>query len=844
MKKITSSIAFIFLFASIICNSAFAAFGGGPFGTDSFGGGPFNDTFGGGAFASTFGEGLTTLQQMQAVGNLTFYKNYATSQASGAADYSAGSPTLTVTAARSGSAPATYYDAGGVLQTMTTANVPRWTQGYYDTTGFHSRPGLFVENTVTNRALWSSAFENVVWTKTNITAVDGGSLTGSPTTTVTTLTATSTDGTLTQAFTDAAAGVYTADIFVKRKTGTGTISLRANTADGYTDITTSVSALMWTRVQVQSSSATNPTFDLKISTSGDELYVVAADLAKLPYMTTHIPITTTARARAAEQVAYTIASNRTAGAESIFIKFTPTGGSFANDNIQRTLTSTDTKNRDMRKLNTNSASRQYANITDNVNVLAFGTTAAAAGTSYVFAGAISHTPPQPYVSFSMQGTREGVYTAADFTDPAWGTNFYVGSSTTNTLQANGIFEAIAIYAGFKDVPDVNKVSSIMSTAVAAKQYSLLPDTYTSSNVVSGSTTGTTLDMALYEFHGRLIRTGADTILMFNRVGSDVDAALPGQFTLRTYTISTASWGAESTIYDPGLTYTTSEMFVRIVGSQLYMYIVKYVRATPGDGHSVIVLIKSTDLTGASWGSEITIRGDTNGRPNFGGWLTTSNPSLNYLVFVGDTGNNCFLYQTTDNGETFSVGPTITTGTTVWGEGEFTNISGGRIIGLLRDNAGNYMYQVNSSDYGATWTSPFNTFLGSAAGVKVTPKLIHAAGHPERLVTYFYDRGDSRSKISGPTAEDDAFNNVWLTPYLLGTASQGNGDICISNATTLQYLIYTTKETGDVPKQTDVLWWVWKDIYNYVQLTAGGPFGSGDMGTGPFGTGAFGTGGFA
>lgn len=750
---------------------------------------------------------------------LTFYKNYALSQTTANADYSAGSPTVTVTAARSGSAPATYFDSNGVIQTTTTANVARFTQGFYDSTGFHSRPGLLVETggsltTGKNGLLKSFTFADVAWTNTTITVNDAETGVGGPSATCSSLTATGASSGLTQAVTDAVAGKYTASIFIKRKTGTGTINLRANTADSYTDVTSQVGST-WTRIQVTSSSATNPTFDIQLVTSGDAVYVYGAQLEKYPWMTSFIPTDTAARTRAAETVSYVTAGNRTATAETSFIKFTPIGSNFVNDAIQRSLLGTDTKDRNMVKSNTGTTVRVSPNATDNSGVVATGTTSPVAGTSYVIAGACTHSVPLPYSRAYAGGVMETNYTAGDWTDPAYGTNFYVGCRSVATLQANCIIEAVAIYAGFKDVPDANHISTTLNTSLAYHNYTFLPAAYTSANLVSGGSGGTNVSGSDYQYLHRFVQLDSDTLIMYARIGADDDPLLPGQITRRTYTISTDTWSSPVTIYDPGATYTTGDIAAFIVNGSIWIFMTRYDRSTPTDGKCKIDVIKSTDgLTGSSFGSEVNIRAyGVEGRPNFGGYIDGAN-GAKYLVLVSDAAHETHMYQTTDGGITWSNGPSVYAGATDYNEAEFINISRNRIIGVFRNQAGAYVQQAVSSDNGLSWSSIFSTGIGASSGIKVQPKLIQAAGYSNRLILYFYDRGDSRLKISGPTLEDDAFSGSWLPIYLLGTASQGNGNIAVINNTTLKYVTTAALEKL-AGTQTDLLYWIWKDIYNWV-----------------------------
>lgn len=761
------------------------------------------------------------VNRLKSFGGLTFAKDYANSQSTANADFSVGSGTVTVTAARSTSAPGTYFNSTGGILSLTTANVPRFTQGFYDHTGFVSRPGLMIESggsasTGRNVVIQSQTFSDAAWTKTNITVNDAES-DGVLTTTVSSITASAVNATLTQAFV-LGANIFTGSIFIKRKTGTGTISLRANTADAYTDITANVGS-SWTRVQVTSSSAANPTFDLKISTNGDAVYIYGAQIEQFPYATSHIPTLTAARTRAAELVVYNTSGNRTASDETSFVKVTPLGGDFVNDSIQRTIMNTSTKNRQIYKVTTSSLARIAPNLTDNSGVAAILTTALLKGVSYVIGAAATHTTPLPYARISLNGTTEGNYTAGDWTDVAWGTTWTLGATAGGASQLNGIVESIAIYSSFKDVPDTNHISNILSSSVSYTNYLLQPDASSASNVVSGSTTGNVIDNTTYDFNGHLVRTGTDTVIKFDVVGSDEDFNLGLRLTIkaRTFTISTSTWGADSVVYDiTSQPYVIGSRIYRVVGTQIWMYMVKY--SFPLDGNGILVLSKSTDLTGTSWGAESTIYTFTSVVGQVVSYINTSDSNVSYLVLSRCAPQRkVALLKTTDNGNTFTEGPVIyAQGAAEMGEGAVVNLSNRRMLGIFRDDTtSNYIQMVKSSDDGLTWSAPVDVVLGSSVDLKPTPKLIQCPTYSNRFTLFFYDRGDDRLKISVANHEDNIFDNVWRPIYLLGTSSNGNGDICVTDEQNLRYVMYAAKETGDAPPQTDTLWWIWKDIYNWV-----------------------------
>jgi hypothetical protein len=764
---------------------------------------------------------LSTLSQLQSFGGLTFYKNYVKNQTNANADYSIGSPTATVTAARSAGAPATYFDSSGLIHTLTTANVPRWTQGFYDSTGFHSSPGILVESGGAqtegrNVAQYSTAFTNAVWTATNVTAVDSVS-DGVLSATVSTLTASAGNGNITQAFTDGSAGIYTASIFIKRETGTGTINLRANTGNSYTAVTVTSS---WTRVQVSSTSLTNPTFDLQIVTNGDAIYVYGAQLEKFPTMTSYIPTTGASATRASELLSYPISGNRTASQESIFIKFIPLGNNFVNDSQQRTLTDTDTKERLICKTNTGTTVRTLPNNTDSSTVAAVGTSSQTEGSSFLFTGTMQGTNPK-YVRSYGNGVNEAEYTSATYTVPSWGTNFYIGCrSLASSGQINGIVQSVAIYSTWQDDPSVNHIAYILSPdTVTYHSYTFTPSVYSISNVISGSTTGTTITNSDYEYISVDIQTGTDTILHFARAGLDDGTADDGYVVMRAYTISTSSWGSRSTIYTPGAGICAASVAGFVSGTQIFLYVTQYTSGNQTSNNKVY-LIKSTDLTGTSWGSPTLVyTADPSGFTQATRIIQgIANPNNVYMLLAGyESGKHLHIIKSTDGGNTFPTDNVIYGGAANYSEADIINVDDTNFIIVHRNDAGDYLRIITSTNGMASWSASALTTLGQSTGQKVEPRMKLAAGNPNRLIISFYDRGNSRMTITGPTKISDALlNQNWAAIYLLGNSARGYGDLEVLQTSLYNYTYLATvyhDPTGS-GTEADLIWWKFQDIYTW------------------------------
>jgi hypothetical protein len=118
------------------------------------------------------------------------------------------------------------------------------------------------------------------------------------------LTAAANDATLLQLLT-AATGTRTTSVYIKRISGSGTISLTRNGGTNWTDITSSLVTDTWVPVEVISDVGANPTVGLKMGTSGDVIDVDCFQDENGAWRTSPILTTTAAVTRNADVLSYT-----------------------------------------------------------------------------------------------------------------------------------------------------------------------------------------------------------------------------------------------------------------------------------------------------------------------------------------------------------------------------------------------------------------------------------------------------------------------------------------------------------------------------------------------------------
>ncbi len=164
---------------------------------------------------------------------------------------------------------------------------------------------------------------NAAWVKTNVTAAKTATGIDNAPNSASTLTAGAANATILQTLTLASAA-RSSSAYVKRRTGTGTISFTRNGGTTWTDITSLINSSTWTRVKIENSSVTNPSIGFLIATSGDAIDVDIAPDEAGAFISSPIVTTTAAVTRNADVLSYPTASNMLATAGAIRMQFTPT----------------------------------------------------------------------------------------------------------------------------------------------------------------------------------------------------------------------------------------------------------------------------------------------------------------------------------------------------------------------------------------------------------------------------------------------------------------------------------------------------------------------------------------
>ena len=297
--------------------------------------------------------------------------------------------------------------------------------------------GILSEETRTNVVLHNRDLTNVAWTASNVTAaktqvgVDGVANSASS------ITATSSAGTITQAITLGSSARYQS-VFAKRLVGAGTLEMSMDGGSTYTDITPA--GTDWLRKTIATQTLANPEPRFRLQTSGDSFAIDFVQNENGIFATSPIAVTTVAVTRSADNIAVTSPPALSAG-YTLFGQAVPNIAAAANANAQNVVQADagSGANRLLMRRVATSGGRLAALVGGTGATILTSATEWVAGTRSKWATGVEAGSQ----ASSVDGAAVSATSAA--TLPTAPTALRIGVNSGATEQFNGYIERIAVF---------------------------------------------------------------------------------------------------------------------------------------------------------------------------------------------------------------------------------------------------------------------------------------------------------------------------------------------------------------------------------------------------------------
>lgn len=272
-----------------------------------------------------------------------------------------------------------------------------------------------------------------------------------------------------------------------------------------------------------------------------------------------------------------------------------------------------------------------------------------------------------------------------------------------------------------------------------------------------------IDDALFDDFAEIFPTSdADVFEIQYRTGTDRETTAGDIYNL-TYTRSTDTYGSRTLLFEcPNAALDATNPTSGRIGNTLYML----VNCKDTGNTDSIDYLYSRAVSGAinSW-TLVTTYDPANTANGWGRLVATSDANTYWYPISQNTpGVPITQFKTTDGGTTWAVGSTMVASPSNWSEATCAYAQGYGHICIVRNDNGDYVNQIVSTDgLGTTWTAPTDTNLGMATGVKLSTLFYDSTS--ESLVLIFTDRGDTKMYIS-VTKAYKAFQGTWESPRTL------------------------------------------------------------------------------
>lgn len=316
-----------------------------------------------------------------------------------------------------------------------------------------------------------------------------------------------------------------------------------------------------------------------------------------------------------------------------------------------------------------------------------------------------------------------------------------------------------------------------------------------SKIISGPS-ATITPSAFYDGEGFIVFDGTDTVFQFHRQGiSHEDPNDDGKIVFEKYTVSTNTWDStQTTIYTPDAGVSCYQVAGGKIGTKFHVF------SACGPSSLVqknyVVHLVSTNLTGTSWSSEVLTSSVSVNCNVYGNLIPTSNSNVWYLVAYDiPTDGTTSLIKTEDAGATWTVGHSILTTAGYSDETAIAYVGNGDMIGWVRKTSGGYVYQIESTDDGLTFTAPHSIGLGQSTGIKCVNMWYDSSRNA--VIGLFGDRNDLKTYTTIAKVQD-AMNGTWTTAVQTITETSntsGKVNIAEIDSTSKKFLLTWFKQNS-------------------------------------------------
>ena len=257
-----------------------------------------------------------------------------------------------------------------------------------------------------------------------------------------------------------------------------------------------------------------------------------------------------------------------------------------------------------------------------------------------------------------------------------------------------------------------------------------------------------ISSSTYQSFPLMLRSNYGKVLLFYRDGAN-HAASKGVVKMRISEDGGGDFGGETTIATDAI-YDCRNVSGGVTPTG--RIVLFYMRYNFTASTSVDQGLIYSDDDGNTWSSYQTIPSGTHTFFSpYGNMISIGNGKL-MANWYGETPAtptySTYIVTSSDNGLTWSSAVAVATSTTLrYGESSYAYLDGGVIVGHVRNSIGSPLYQVISTNNGATWTNQGVTTVDTAAQVSPMLATFIDPNNQKYIASFYANRGDNKLNVA-------------------------------------------------------------------------------------------------